>query len=40
MDDVTLAVVEAEVSPQLADALTGQTVHAEVACIADALRLP
>lgn len=39
-DDVTLAVVEAEVSPQLADALTGQTVHAEVACVADALRLP
>lgn len=39
-DDVTLAVVKAEVSPQLADALTGQTVHTEVACVADALRLP
>ena len=39
-DDVTLAVVEAEVRLQLADALAGQAVHAEVAGVAHALRLP
>lgn len=39
-DDVTLAVVEAEVGAQLADALAGQAVHAEVARVADALGLP
>lgn len=39
-DDVTLAVVLAEVSLQVADALTRQAVHAEVAGVADALRLP
>lgn len=39
-DDVTLAVIEAKVSPQLTDALTRQAVHAEVASVADTLRLP
>ena len=39
-DDVTLAVIEAKVRPQLADALTGQAVHAEVAGVADALPFP
>lgn len=39
-DDVTLAVIEAEVSLQLTDTLTGQAIHAEVASITDALRFP
>lgn len=39
-DDVTLAIVETEISLQLADALTGQAVHAEIASIADTLRFP
>lgn len=39
-DYVTLAIVEAEVCLQLADALTGQAVHTEVPRVADALRLP
>lgn len=38
-DDVTLAIIEAKVSLQLTDALTGQAIHAEVASIADTLRL-
>lgn len=39
-DDVTLAVIEAKVSLQLTDTLTGQAVHAEIASITDTLRLP
>lgn len=39
-DDVTLAVIEAEVSLQLTDTLTGQAVHTEVSSVTDALCLP
>lgn len=39
-DDVTLAVVETKVRLQLADALAGEAVHAEVAGAAHALGLP
>lgn len=39
-DDVTLAVIEAEVCLQFTDALTGQAVYAEVASVTDALCLP
>lgn len=39
-DDVTLAIVEAKVRLQLADTLAGEAVHAEVAGVAHALRLP
>lgn len=39
-DDVTLAIVEAEVELQLADAPTRQTVHAQVPGGTNTLRLP